>query len=249
MDDNTYLIDELKELKNWKWDREIADYFKISRQSVTNWRMNKRVPKYLESLVGELKSEINEINTTSTSINNRKGEPTVNEIIELAKENGRLLEKVKMLEQNPPKPKPLNIEVGVWHSVCDVRLKLKGTKILKSIVNVQGKEECSRHLGYSIKELEAMWCEGQYFGTKEHPIDKLIAEHSKVEFHTAEKSIKQLCTLGFSILAGAPIPLSYNISYLHKNKSIVHTNLTGQLTFKDYMAHLKIKTRFGLEDG
>lgn len=251
MSDNTYLIDEIKKLKNWKWDREIADYFKISRQSITNWRMNKRVPKYLESLVGELKSELND--RPNFDITTLKGEPTMNEIIELARENGRLTEKLKQIESQPVKDDYNDFETGIWHSTCKVHVKvegpLKGLKLLKSIESVTGKKQCTKYLGYSSSELEKIWDIGNYHGLKKHPVEKLVSNTSMVSFRTAENCIKHLCSLGFNIFTGKPIPLSFIISYIHKDGSTVNTMLSAQLTVHGTTATLIIKTRFGIEDG
>jgi len=48
------IIEDIKNLKQLKYDYQVAKLFKIKKGSISNWRKNKKVPKYVAVYYSEL---------------------------------------------------------------------------------------------------------------------------------------------------------------------------------------------------
>ena len=210
-------------------NREIADLFDVTEQAVSIWKKNNHVPsKYLGT--------INKLQ------NNQEKKSTVDHLLEkiiTLKAENELLKKNKQYSHlDHALINNLMTMYDNYHSSCVVGIKFKNLQFMRRVEEVEGKINCAKYLGYSIKELGKFWKIGEWYGLDTHPIEKIVSNESIVSFKEGTKLL-----FNFAKLAVRGIPEDYKIqlpiNYIHKKGYQIPAVLDVTISFKPIVCSIK----------
>lgn len=231
------LLDRLTNIGETTTQQNIANFFSVTQATVSRWKKNNSLPtKYYNILKDQ---EVKKPNQNATA-------DLIKQIVRLTEENKELKSQLNL--PNSPQSKIANAFKEMYtnhHSVCQVSFKFTGMgKLHRRIDWVDGKEECLKYLGYTVKELEDhYWHIGKWYNMNSHPIENLIQKSSINAFRKAGLIIADMFHLIKSNQQSKPFELIQDVVYIHKNGHNVPTQLAGKFSFFPNMK-VVIKTTF-----
>ena len=197
-----------------KTQKSVAHFLGVTEQSISLWKKNDHVPSIYESQIkkDESKEESKEI-FFEKIIDNQ-----LDQIDFLKEENERLK------NQNNDSviiQKMIDDEYLSYHYETEVQLRVKNFKLERMCKKVSNMEIQSEYLGYSPAEIAKYWDVGNWYLMHDHPIEKILTEKTKAQFYKVNKQLTGFFNLFKEIKSKSEVPMSFRISYKHKDKGEV----------------------------
>jgi hypothetical protein len=128
-----------------------------------------------------------------------------------------------------------------FQSECKMEVRLNGLTLENRLLDIQGKDSCSKYLGYSVNELTELWRPNEWFKFGEHPIDQLFHKESPTKLESAKLFVSGALSLAKTVFMSNET-FALPIIYKHKDGSKVLTTLYFDFNISKKIA--TIKTRF-----
>tara|TARA_R100001015_G_scaffold19151_2_gene15230 strand:- start:1781 stop:2599 length:819 start_codon:yes stop_codon:yes gene_type:complete len=128
-----------------------------------------------------------------------------------------------------------------FQSECKMEVRLNGLTLENRLLDIQGKDACSKYLGYSENELTELWRPNEWFKFGEHPIDQLFHKESPTKLESAKLFVSGALSLAKTVFMSNET-FALPIIYKHKDGSKVLTTLYFDFNISKKIA--TIKTRF-----
>lgn len=226
------LIDRLNDIGETTTQSNIAHFFSVKQATVSRWKKNNSLPQKYYNIL-KLK-EIEKPNESTTS-------QLIETIVKLKNENKKLKQQIQ--PQTKIK-KLLGDMYKTHHSECEVSFKFEGMSLQRKINWVEGKKECSRFLGYSVKELEEhYWHIDKWFSMSSHPIENIIQKSSISTFKDNARLLFEVGSVYIKNKQIKPFEITQEIVYLHKKGHNVPATLELKAKFTPKFKAI-IKTSF-----
>lgn len=230
-----YYMDKIQIIIEWLQETDIplskiSESTGIDRKTLHNWKKGSK-PSYSAYL--KLKQYYEDLFLQNDLA---EGPITQEYIIELQAERISSLEKEKQ---------KVVVENTMWDtieydSICVVKLYWAKPLVLARIIEDAGDlKVMSRLLGYSKKELLELFCIGQGFEMKKHPIDTIISKPSLTYLQQFTENFSAIFRTLKTMVGHHYLPM--NIWYRAKDGTLVPASLYNKVDWKNMMIYAKVK--------
>ena len=220
----SYNVEKIAEICGFKvqWDKKLPDECNIVKQ-----------PDVEQSEDMNMNGFTNEIEKLADRIADYKMQNRLKD-----QEIEELKQKLNTISINDESKK---LDFTHYQSECKMEVRLNGLSLENRLLEIEGKDACSKYLGYTVNELTELWRPNEWFKFGEHPIDQLFHKESPTKLESAKLFVSGALSLAKTVFMSNET-FALPIIYKHKDGSKVLTTLYFDFNISKKIA--TIKTRF-----